>query len=60
MAIDKDIVDEVHKRKIDLCDEVFVVNPGGYYGDSTRSEIAYARLNGKPVVFFQQPDNQGE
>jgi hypothetical protein len=49
----KEIVDEVHKRKIDLSDEVFVINIGGYIGDSTTSEILYAMLNGKPVKFLE-------
>lgn len=41
----------LHLRKIDLADRVLVVNPGGYVGESTRSEIAYARAAGKPVTF---------
>ena len=51
----KELVDEVHKRKIDLSDEVFVLNIGGYIGDSTRGEIEYARKIGKPVK-FQEPE----
>ncbi len=35
----KKALDELHKRKIDLCDEVFILNVGGYVGESTRSEI---------------------
>jgi hypothetical protein len=46
-------LDELHKRKIDLADRVFVINVGGYVGDSTRSEIAYARAKGKPVEFLE-------
>ncbi|MBV2355919.1 hypothetical protein KUM39_16305 [Streptomyces sp. J2-1] len=42
-------LDELHRAKIRLADEVLVV--GGYVGDSTRSEIAYARSLGKPVRF---------
>lgn len=49
----KDQMDELHKRKIDLADEVFVVNIGGYIGESTRSEIAYAIKNGKPVKYLE-------
>ena len=44
-------LDELHKRKIDLADEVLVLNVGGYIGDSTRSEIAYAERVGKPVRY---------
>ena len=46
-------LDELHKRKIDLADEVFVVNVGGYIGDSTRSEIDYAKKLGKPVRWLE-------
>jgi nucleoside 2-deoxyribosyltransferase len=41
----------LHLRKIDLADRVLVVNPGGYIGDATRREIAYAHAAGKPVSF---------
>ena len=41
----------LHVRKIDLADRVLVVNPGGYIGESTRREIAYAQATGKPVSF---------
>jgi predicted phosphodiesterase len=41
----------LHLRKIDLADRVLVVNPGGYVGDSTSREIAYAHATGKPVSF---------
>ncbi|WP_350281727.1 hypothetical protein [Kribbella sp. HUAS MG21] len=42
---------ELHLRKIDLADRVLVVNPGGYIGESTTREIAYARATGKPISF---------
>lgn len=45
--------DEQHKRKIDMCDEVFILNVGGYIGDSTRSEIEYATLIGKPIKYLE-------
>jgi hypothetical protein len=44
-------LDALHLRKIDLADRVLVVNPGGYIGESTSREIAYARATGKPVSF---------
>ncbi|MGA2324302.1 MAG: hypothetical protein ABSG22_10685 [Sedimentisphaerales bacterium] len=50
----KELVDEVHKRKIDLADEVFVLNVGGYIGQSTRSEIDYAIQTGKPVGYLEK------
>lgn len=46
-------LDELHKRKIDLCDEVYVLNVGGYIGESTRSEIEYAIAHGKPVRYLE-------
>ena len=47
----KSALDALHLRKIDLADRVLVVNPGGYVGESTSREIAYAHANGKPVSF---------
>lgn len=47
----KAALDALHLRKIDLADRVLVVNPGGYIGESTSREIAYARATGKPVTF---------
>jgi hypothetical protein len=49
----KELIDELHKRKIDLADEVFVVNLDGYIGESTRSEIDYAELIGKPIRYLE-------
>jgi len=47
----KAVLDALHLRKIDLADRVVVVKPGGYVGESTRREIAYAHAAGKPVSF---------
>ncbi|MDE2105440.1 MAG: hypothetical protein KGL39_49895 [Patescibacteria group bacterium] len=52
-ASDKAALDELHKRKIDLADEVLVLNVGGYIGDSTRSEIEYAHSIGVPVRYLE-------
>jgi hypothetical protein len=49
----KAALDELHKRKIDLADEILVLNVGGYIGESTRSEIAYAWAAGKPVRYLE-------
>ncbi|TCM35115.1 hypothetical protein [Kribbella sp. VKM Ac-2568] len=49
---DKAKLDRLHLAKIDLAWWVYVVNPGGYVGDSTRREIEYARTTGKPVWFL--------
>jgi hypothetical protein len=47
----KAALDALHLRKIDLADRVLVVSPGGYIGESTSREIAYARATGKPISF---------
>ena len=49
----KEMLDDMHKRKIDMADEIFVINVGGYIGESTRSEIAYAEMTGKPVKYLE-------
>jgi len=49
----KAMLDELHKRKIDLADEVLILNGGGYIGKSTRSEIEYAEAKGKPVRYLE-------
>ena len=48
-------MDELHKRKIDLADEILVMNVGGYIGSSTRSEIEYAEKHGKVVRYLEAP-----
>ncbi len=45
----KEMLDEMHLSKIDMADEIFVVNSGGYVGESTSREIAYALSHGKKV-----------
>ena len=52
-------LDALHLRKIDLADRVLIVNPGGYVGESTRREIAYARAAGKPITFTNPTDDGG-
>jgi hypothetical protein len=49
-------LDELHMRKIDLADEILVLNVGGYVGESTTREIAYARSTGKPVRWLNDPE----
>ena len=46
-------LDELHLRKIDLADEVLILNVGGYMGESTRNELAYAEAHGKPVRWLE-------
>ena len=51
----KEMLDDMHKRKIDMADGIYVINVNGYIGSSTRSEIEYARITGKQVLFLE-PD----
>jgi hypothetical protein len=48
----KKMLDVLHLKKIDLADEIFVLNPEGYIGESTRREIAYAKFTGKQVRYL--------
>ena len=50
----KIMLDDIHKRKIDMADEIFVINVGGYIGESTRSEIEYANRTGKKVNYLEE------
>lgn len=46
-------LDNLHKRKIDLADEVLVLNVGGYIGESTMSEIEYAEALARPIRYLE-------
>jgi len=48
----KEMLDDMHKRKIDLADEIFVLNVDGYIGSSTQSEIEYAKITNKVIRYF--------
>jgi hypothetical protein len=48
----KEMLDDMHKRKIDMADGIYVINVGGYIGSSTRSEIEYAKSHGKTVEYL--------
>ena len=50
----KEMLDDMHKRKIDMADEIFVINVGGYIGESTKSEIAYAKAQKKGIRYLEQ------
>ena len=52
----KAMLDDMHKRKIDMADEIFVINVGGYIGESTKSEIEYAKKNGRKVNYLEPVD----
>lgn len=49
----KEMLDDMHKRKIDMADEIYVINVGGYIGESTKSEIEYAKKTGKAVKYLE-------
>ena len=54
----KIMLDDMHKRKIDTADEIFVINVGGYIGTSTKSEIEYALATGKTVHYLEAEDHR--
>lgn len=48
----KKMLDDMYKRKIDMADEIFVINVGGYIGESTKSEIEYAKKHCKNINYL--------
>lgn len=54
-AATKAMLDDIHKRKIDMADEIFVIDVDGYIGKSTKSEIEYAKAQKKKVVYLIHP-----
>jgi hypothetical protein len=55
----KEKLDALHLRKIDLADEVLILNVGGYVGESTARELAYAREHEKVVRWFEPEQKEG-
>lgn len=53
------MLSDMIRKKIDISDEVYVVNPGGYIGSSTKQEIEYALDNNKRVIFMNSNINLG-
>lgn len=49
----KEMLDDMHKRKIDLAQAIYVINKDGYIGSSTRSEIEYAKAAGKEIYYME-------
>ena len=45
---------ELHYRKIDMADEVFIINKDGYIGESTAREIEYAKARGKFIAYAEE------
>jgi len=56
---EKEMLDELHKRKIDLADRVHVIDIDGYIGDSTQSEIEYAERHDIPVTYYSERSGNG-
>lgn len=50
----KVMLDDMHLRKIDMADEIFVINAGGYIGTSTRREIEYATSKGLAIRYLEE------
>ena len=51
----KRMLDDMHKRKIDMADSIYVINVNGYIGESTRSEIRYAAAHDKGIDYLEKP-----
>ena len=49
----KVMLDDIHKRKIDIADAIYVINRDGYIGSSTKSEIEYAKQHGKQIIYME-------
>lgn len=49
----KKMLDEMHRKKIDMSDEICVINVGGYIGESTKNEIEYAKIKGKKISYIE-------
>lgn len=47
------MLDEMHKHKIDLSDAICIINKNGYIGQSTQSEIDYAKKHGKIIYYME-------
>ena len=52
----KEMLDDMHKAKIDMADEIFVINVGGYIGESTKSEIIYAMSQCKKINYLVETE----
>lgn len=50
---EKGLLGELHRIKIDLSDAIFVVNVGGYIGESVKKEIEYAKERGKEIIYSE-------
>ena len=51
----KEFLDNLHKSKIEMSDAIYVINKDGYIGESTRSEIEWARKLYKQIIYMEEP-----
>ena len=49
----KKMLAEMHRQKIDISDEIYIINVGGYIGESTKAEIEYAKVKGKKIFYLE-------
>jgi hypothetical protein len=54
----KDLLDDIHRQKIDMADIVYIINVNGYIGESTRNEINYAKKQGKVIMYLEDEDDK--
>ena len=52
-GLDIEILDKIHRKKIDISDAIYVVNVDGYIGSSTKNEIEYAKILGKEILSLE-------
>ncbi len=56
----EEVLSQLHFRKIDLADEVFILNVGGYIGEHLKAEIEYATAKGKPIKYLEALSGEGK
>ena len=55
---EKEIVAQIHYKKIDISDAIYIVNIDGYIGESVKEEIAYAKAHGKEIIYKEKPNEK--
>lgn len=48
-----EMLSDIHRHKIDMADEIYVINKNNYIGNSTMSEIKYAEAQGKVINYME-------
>lgn len=51
----REMLDDMHRRKIDMSDAIYVINVDGYIGEGTKSGIDYAKKHGKEIRYLVEP-----